>query len=49
LDGKTIQKQNLQLGDQTVVVNTEGWAKGIYLAEIEVEGKIEFSEKLVLN
>ena len=49
LDGKTIQKQNLKLGEQTVVVNTEGWAKGIYFMQIVSNSKVVYEEKLSLQ
>ena len=49
LQGREVYSKNLNVQDISITISTQGWAKGIYQASIEVEGIPEIKEKVILQ
>ena len=49
LQGKVVYSKNLNEQESTQTIATQGWAKGVYQASIEVEGLPIIKEKLILQ
>ncbi|MFH1319128.1 MAG: PKD domain-containing protein [Bacteroidota bacterium] len=49
IGGNLIFEEQLVIGNRQLIVDTDGWAKGVYVCKLEVDGKMMESKSIVVE